>query len=281
MAVHVLYAVALAGLVYPWLPERGRTRIVRRWSAGLMRILNVRIRLQGVVPDLSAQNIMLVANHVSWLDIYLLNAVRPARFVSKSEVRAWPVVGWLAHKTGTLFIDRTKRSDTARVNQEMSAALSNGGCLAVFPEGTTSNGTLLRAFHASLLQPAVHSQSTLWPAAIRYAHADGSLNTAPAYADEISFGTSLAQILSQPVIHVELVFAPPIPAHGRTRRELARHAEQTIASVLNLAVPGKTPEMSGDLPDVQQKVPLPTDNRCPAPEDFSPAADPALTSARK
>ncbi|MFA6902370.1 MAG: lysophospholipid acyltransferase family protein [Gallionellaceae bacterium] len=236
MAVHVLYAVAIAALVFPWLPAKVRIRVERRWNNGLMGILNVKIRLNGVVPDLAAQNVMLVANHVSWLDIYLLNAVRPVRFVSKVEVRSWPVVGWLASKTGTLFIDRTKRHDTARVNNEVANVLRSGGCVAVFPEGTTSNGSMLRPFHASLLQPAVHSQSRIWPAAIRYSHADGTLNTAPAYIDELTFGDSLALILSQAIIYAEIEFMPPIDAHGKVRRELARDAEMAIASALNLTV---------------------------------------------
>ena len=236
MAVHLLYAVAIAALLLPWLPDKARIRVERRWNMGLMGILNIKIRLCGVVPDLSVQNMMLVANHVSWLDIYLLSAVRPARFVSKVEVRSWPIVGWLAHKTGTLFIDRTKRHDTARVNHEMSAILNNGGCVAVFPEGTTSNGSLLRPFHASLLQPAVHSQSQVWPAAIRYTHADGSHNMAPAYVDELSFGESLSLILSQAIIYAEVEFMPPIAAHGKARRELASEAELAIASALNLTV---------------------------------------------
>lgn len=238
MAVHLLYAVTLVWLLFPWLPDRGRIRMERRWSGRLMNILNIRLRISGVVPDLSVQNMMLVANHVSWLDIYLLKAVRPARFVSKIEVRSWPIVGWLANKTGTLFIDRTKRHDTARVNHEMSAVLSQGGCIAVFPEGTTSNGSLLRPFHASLLQPAVHSESLVWPAALRYTYADGSINMAPAYVDELTFGDSLTLILSQAIIYAELEFLPPIPAQGRARRELARDAEYAIASALNLAVAG-------------------------------------------
>lgn len=240
MAVHVLYAVAIAALVFPWLPAKVRTRVERRWNNGLMGILNVKIRLNGVVPDLTAQNVMLVANHVSWLDIYLLNAVRPVRFVSKVEVRSWPVVGWLASKTGTMFIDRTKRHDTARVNDEVAAVLSNGGCVAVFPEGTTSNGSILRPFHASLLQPAVHSQSRIWPAAIRYTHADGTLNTAPAYIDELTFGDSLALILRQATIYAEIEFMPPIAAHGKVRRKLARDAELAIATALNLTVVNRT-----------------------------------------
>lgn len=236
MALHLLYAVAITALLFPWLAENARTRIERRWNRNLMGILNIKVRISGAAPDLSVQNMMLVSNHISWLDIYLLNTVRPVRFVSKVEVRSWPIVGWLASKRGTLFIDRNKRHDTARVNQEMSTVLKQGGCLAVFPEGTTSKGNLLRPFHASLLQPAVHSQSQVWPAAIRYTHADGSLNVAPAYVDELSFGNSLSLILSQSIIYAELEFLSPISAEGKVRRELARDAELAIAGALNLVV---------------------------------------------
>jgi len=244
MLVHLLYAVLLTALIYPWLPAKTRTSIERRWHRSLMGILNVKLRICGAAPDLSVQNMMLVANHISWLDIYLLNAVRPVRFVSKIEVRSWPIVGWLASKRGTLFIDRSKRHDAARVSHEMSAVLKQGGCIAVFPEGTTSNGRLLRPFHASLLQPAVHSQSQVWPAAIRYTHADGSHNSAPAYVDELSFANSLALILSQPVIYAELEFLPPIPAQGKLRRQLARDAELAIAGALNLLASDNDASMS-------------------------------------
>ncbi len=237
LAIHVLYAMAMAAFIFPWVAEKIRLRLERRWSAGMMRILNIRVHVRGIPPDLNARNAMLIANHISWLDIYLLCSVRPARFVSKAEVRSWPLVGWLAYKVGTFFIDRTRRHDTARVNHEMSAALSHGGCVAVFPEGTTSHGDTLLPFHASLLQPAVHSESKIWPAAIRYTHADGSLNLAVSYVGEVSFGESLEQILRQPEMFAELVFVEPISAHGKTRRDLARQAELAIADALNLVLP--------------------------------------------
>lgn len=239
LAVHVLYALALAELIFPWVRTRLRLRLERRWSAGMMSILNIRVRVEGAAPDLATHNLMLVANHVSWLDIYLLSSVRPARFVSKSEIRSWPLVGRLAYRVGTFFIDRARRHDTARVNHEMSAALSQGGCVAVFPEGTTSYGDTLLPFHASLLQPAVHSASKIWPAAIRYSHADGSLNRAASYVGDTSFGVSLREIVSQPEMYAELVFLAPIATHGKTRRELARQAELAIAAALNL-----TPQVS-------------------------------------
>ncbi|HEU0186626.1 MAG TPA: lysophospholipid acyltransferase family protein [Gallionellaceae bacterium] len=215
--------------------ELNRQRMVRWWSARLMGILQIRVQVQGIPPGLDVHNAMLVANHVSWLDIYLLNSVRPARFVSKSDVRQWPVIGWVAWKTGTFFINRAKRHDTARVNHEMSDALSKGACVAVFPEGTTSHGDALLPFHASLFQPAIHSESKVWPVALRYRHADGSLNREVSYVGETSFGESVKQILGQAEIHAELVYAPPIPSHGKTRRELARLAEQAIAEALDLA----------------------------------------------
>ena len=236
LLVHVAYAVALVLLLFPWVSSRAKVRFEKRWNSVLIRIMNVHIRLAGEGPDLSAQNVMLVANHVSWLDIYVLNAVRPAIFVSKLEVLSWPVVGWLAKKTGTLFIDRSKRHDTARVNNEVALVLKNGGCVAIFPEGTTSDGTYLRPFHASLLQPAIYSQSLVWPVSIRYTYADGSLNMAPAYIDELTFADSLKLILSQAIIYVEVKFMPPIEAHGKTRRELARDAQHAIAGALNLSV---------------------------------------------
>lgn len=264
IGMHVMYAVFLAGMVYPWASKKFGVRLIRHWSAGMMNVLNIQVHVSGRVPDSFAQNVMMVANHISWLDIYALNAVSPARFVSKSEVRDWPVAGWLAYKTGTFFIDRSKRHDTARVNHEVSAALKDGGCVAVFPEGTTSDGTLLRPFHASLLQPAVTSQSQVWPVAIRYLHEDGSINTAPAYTGEISFGTSLAQILNQAVIHVELIFLKPMPVHEKSRRELAQQSEQLIASALNLAALDKESGKPADLPAAPPTTDLPTDSHYPA-----------------
>jgi 1-acyl-sn-glycerol-3-phosphate acyltransferase len=121
------------------------------------------------------------------------------------------------------------------VNQEMSAALKSGECVAVFPEGTTSLGDTLLPFHASLLQPAVQSASTVWPTAIRYTHADGSVNPLASYVGEMSLGQSLKQILGQPELHAELIFMEAIPAHGKTRRELAQQTGMVIAGALKLS----------------------------------------------
>ncbi|MDP3482137.1 MAG: lysophospholipid acyltransferase family protein [Sulfuricella sp.] len=239
LVLHLLVGVIKAALLLPLVGRARRTELIRRWSARVLAILNVRLSVKGEVPDLSAAGVMFVANHISWLDIYLLDAVCPVRFVSKAEVRAWPVVGWLAVKIGTLFIERGRRHDTARAGREVVDALRQGDCVAVFPEGTTSNGTLLRPFHASLLQSAIISGARLWPVAIRYVHRDGTANLSPAYVDDMSFGASLFRILNEPDLAAEITYLEPLPVQGRSRRELTALAEQAIANALNLTAPGR------------------------------------------
>jgi 1-acyl-sn-glycerol-3-phosphate acyltransferase len=239
LVLHLLVAVVKAALLFPLVGRARRTEWVRRWSAHVPVIFNVRLNVKGEVPDTSAAGVMFVANHISWLDIYLLNAVCTARFVSKAEVRAWPVIGWLAVKVGTLFIERTRRYDTARANREVVDALRQGDCVAVFPEGTTSNGTLLLPFHTSLLQSAIDSGARLCPVAIRYVHRDGTANLSPAYVGDMSFADSLRRILAEQELMAEMTYLEPFSVQGRSRRELAALAEQAIANALNLAAPGR------------------------------------------
>ena len=116
---------------------------------------------------------LVVANHVSWLDIFALHAVGPVRFIAKAEIERWPVLGGLVRGVGTLFIERARRHDTHRVNQEIARALAAGDIVAVFPEGTTTDGTALLPFKGSLLQPIIDAQGHVQPVAIRYRDADG------------------------------------------------------------------------------------------------------------
>lgn len=225
--------------------------MARNWSARLLSILNIRLRYRGTPPSAEIQRAMLAANHVSWLDVYSLITVCPARFVAKAEIRGWPLLGWLSRNAGTLFIERSKRSDTARINDRISEALMIGDRVAVFPEGTTSDGTALKHFHASLLQPAVTVAAMLYPVAIRYTDVTGKLSTAAPYV-EIPLTVSLGRILRQRRIDVELIFADPISSSGKNRRELARAAEQAIALALSLPVPHKSPRTPPGPQDEQQ-----------------------------
>ena len=226
--------------VYPHLNQQTQKRMAQRWAAGLLSVLSIRLHYRGTLPDPEAPRVMLAANHISWLDVYSLMAVCPARFVAKSEIQGWPLLGWFSRNAGTLFIERSKRSDTARINDHIAEAIVSGNRVAVFPEGTTGQGTELRHFYASLLQPAVTVAATLFPVAIRYTDPAGRASEATPYVN-ISLLESLRRILQQPWIDVELIFTDPISGGEKNRRELARSAESAIASALSLPLPHKRP----------------------------------------
>lgn len=181
------------------------------------------------------QRVLLAANHVSWLDVCVLMAAHPTRFVAKAEISKWPVLGLLSRNVGTLFIERAKRSDTQRINEKIGELLENGETVTVFPEGTTTDGTQLNHFHASLLQSAVNVDALLYPVAIRYHSAAGGVCKEAAYIDS-SLVLSLQKILSQPRIDVILAFNPPVPCGLKNRRELARLAEHAIADTLDVPI---------------------------------------------
>ena len=234
LLLHLVWGVTLAGLAFPLLSPAQRDRAITAWARRLLRVIGVRLHA-GIAPSLPG-GALLVCNHVSWLDIYLIYAAQRVHFVSKAEVRQWPVAGWLAHKTGTLFIERGRRADTARINAEMRTLMQSGAWVAVFPEGTTSDGRGLRRFMPSLLQPAVELNCPIVPAALRYRTLDGEHTSAPAYIDDIGMWQSLRHIVSEPGIVAELQFGEPIPPNGH-RRELAAQAESAVSKLLNLAPP--------------------------------------------
>lgn len=237
--LHVTWGVTLAGLVFSLVTPVRRDRMIMAWSRRLLVILGVQARV-AAAPELPG-GALLVCNHVSWLDIYLIYAAQRVHFVSKSEVRAWPVAGWLAHKTGTLFLERNRRADTARVNAEMRALMQTGAWVAVFPEGTTSDGRGLRRFMPSLLQPAVELNCPVVPAALRYRTLDRQYSAAPAYIDSLSMWQSLKQIVSEPGLVADLQFGEPILPSGH-RRELAAQAEAATARLLGVAPAGTAPQ---------------------------------------
>jgi 1-acyl-sn-glycerol-3-phosphate acyltransferase len=227
----VLTGVGTALFLYPSMDRTARDRQLMAWAGSLMRILNIELRVSGAPPVGGA---VLVANHVSWLDIHVLHSLLPARFISKAEVRDWPLVGQLAKAAGTLFITREKKSDAIRVNQEMAAELRAGECLAFFPEGTTSDGQGMRAFFPSLFQPAVEAECRVIPAAIRYLNPQGGPCLEAAYHGEMTLLDSFWRIAKLRGLVVEVAFLQALENNGNNRRELAKQAEAAIRSALGM-----------------------------------------------
>ena len=175
---------------------------------------------------------MFVLNHVSWLDIFLLDAVLPVTFVAKSEIGDWPLVGTLVTRAGTLYIERGSKSAARRTSERVAEALREQRPVAIFPEGTTSHGESVQRFHAALFQPAVDTASTIVPVVLRYSDTHGRLTHAASYVGDDSLIKSIWMIVSQRRMSARLEFLGPISAQGGERRALADRSRAEIAAAL-------------------------------------------------
>src|SRR5712692_7118593 len=235
LALHLVRGLAIAWLRYPKLSEAEQNAQKRRWSRTLLSILSVSVREQNA-PKKLPERCMLALNHISWLDIFVIDATFPATFVAKSEVRSWPVVGWLCTLVGTLYIERGKRSAAVRARQAVAGELERGALVAVCPEGITTSGRSLERFHAALFQPALDAAATLQPVALRYLDAAGRHTDAAGYVGDTSLFESVWTIVSTRHMVAEFNLLAPISVRAQTRRSLAEKAETAIARALG--VPG-------------------------------------------
>lgn len=249
MVLHMAAAAAILRLVFPRSSPARQRALVGWWSAKLLRIVGVSTCIEGSPPDDCESGAMIAANHVSWIDIFVVSSVRPTRFIAKSEIRDWPIAGWVAERAGTIFIKRERRRDTARINDLVHEALVQGDRVGLFPEGTTTEGDRLLKFHSSLFEPAVVNQARVHPCAIRYEHADGSLCRPMAYAGEISFRQSLGLVMRQRNVVARVAFAPPLDSTGLGRRNVTAAAESEIARLLGVEVARSSPRTPHDPPD--------------------------------
>lgn len=226
--LHILLGLGLTLLVYPLRAPDLRQRIRQRWSNRLLAITGVRLEHEGEAVQ---PGCLLVANHVSWLDIFVVNALAPAAFVSKAEVRHWPVIGTLAARNETVFLMRGSRGHARIINAEVGAILDAGRNVALFPEGTTTDGSHVLHFHAALLQPAVESGHPVQPVAISYLDADGGHSLAPAYAGDTSLIECLMAIVGSRSLIASVSVGSPLPTcNGLHRKEIARRARDTIVA---------------------------------------------------
>jgi 1-acyl-sn-glycerol-3-phosphate acyltransferase len=245
---HVFEGVAMTAILYPRVAPARRDALSAAWSRRLLRILRIEARVHGFPAEGLPGNLLIVANHISWLDIFVLTTVQPARFIAKAELKHWPLVGRFAKNVGTLFIDRARRHDTHKINQHAADALAGGDVIAIFPEGTTSDGRDLLPFHGSLLQPIVDTEGHVQPIGIRYLCRDGGINDAPAYIGATTFMQSFWRVTGERVTIVEMHLAPLLPARARHRRELSRAAEAAIRTALALPANDSAPDTRGDPP---------------------------------
>ena len=226
---YVLWGLAQILLLFPRLSQPQRNDRVQAWAAAMLVRLGVQLEVSGTPPH--AGPVLLVANHISWLDIVVLHAAGHCRFVSKSDVKHWPLVGTLATGAGTLYIERASRRDAMRVVHQMAQALKDGEILAVFPEGTTGDGTTVLPFHANLIQAPISAHAPVLPVALQFVDGrTGAPSRAVSYVGDESLLGSIWRTLCARELRALVVYGTTQAANNRDRRTWARdlHADVTL-----------------------------------------------------
>jgi 1-acyl-sn-glycerol-3-phosphate acyltransferase len=235
----VVLGLIYALLLFPWIKRSWRDAAVMAWSRVLLLIVGVRLESRGLPPAFgdttgeAPSGSLLLINHTSWLDVFSIAAMVPARFVAKAEIGRWPVFGWLAIVVGTLFVERGRRHAVVRTNQAVSERLRSGQLIGIFPEGTTTDGSRLLPFHANLVQPAIDLGVSLRPVAVRFTQR-GEFSRAAMFVDDMHLMQSLWRVVTAPHLAVELHWLPAIDPLLSNRHAVARAARAAIARALDV-----------------------------------------------
>ena len=230
VVAHLLHGLAIVLSRWQRIDVQARHALVQWWAAKLLRVLGIGHRVQGAPQP---GGVLVVANHVSWLDIVAIHAVWPrARFVSKAEVRHWPVIGRLVDAAGTLYLERERRRDALRVVHHAAQALQAGDTVALFPEGTTGDGHVLLPFHANLLQAAIASHAPVQPVALRFSDPRHAVSPSAAYVGDTTLLRSLWWVACAQGLVVHVTWLPPQASDGAERRQLAEEVRERIVCAL-------------------------------------------------
>ncbi len=238
MALHIVAALLIIACFRRFAPA-STPRLIRWWSGRLLAICGLRLRVVDPTRDSDSPaalalrpggGAMLVLNHVSWADIFVVHAVRPARFVAKAEIAGWPLFGYLTRHSGAIFIERGKRHRVREANLRAAQGLAAGDLVCLFPEGTVSDGRRLLPFHANLIQSAIRAHVPIVVAGIRYLDPRGRPAAAMDFTGDVTMLQSLIRIARHGPIDVELHLIDVLDGAANTRHAVARAARTLIAA---------------------------------------------------
>jgi 1-acyl-sn-glycerol-3-phosphate acyltransferase len=189
------------------------------WAFGTVKIIGIKITGGGNTPYVE-KNAMVIANHISWLDIPILYTEHSVSFIGRAEMKKWPIISLLIKSGGTIFINRERKRDLIHINQIVSQELMNGSTVGLFPEGKTGNGLVLQQFKPALLESAITAKSTIIPLVIQYYTLDGKPTTKTTYEGDITLWQSLKNSLLLNGIVVKITPLPRIKADDFKSRDI-------------------------------------------------------------
>ncbi|HEY7285282.1 MAG TPA: lysophospholipid acyltransferase family protein [Vicinamibacterales bacterium] len=214
----------------PRLTKEHRDLRIQLWARRVLKALRVQVKVVGT-PQ-AAGPMLVVSNHISWLDILALHATCHCRFVAKSNVRRWPLIGRLATAAGTFYVDRESRQDARRMVQRVANALTDGEIIAVFPEGTTGDGRDVLPFHSNLIQSAILAEAPAQPVSLQFIDGrSGELCDTVSYMGEDSLVASIWRTMGLVDVRAVVTFGAPEFAQGRNRRAWAEDLRREISSM--------------------------------------------------
>jgi 1-acyl-sn-glycerol-3-phosphate acyltransferase len=228
-------AIWILWFIFPRVDRDTQLNEIQVWAKKTLHVMGLRVHYEEAssTAQLSTMPLILVANHVSWLDVLIIQSLQPSIFIAKSEVRQWPLVGAMAQASGVVFVDRESTRSTLKMVESVSLALRQGYCVAGFPEGTSSEGREVSLFHANLFEAAVHHQIQVQPLALRYSGPiTGELCSRAAFVGDMGFLSSLHQVMTAPCIQAGVFRGEMLSPLGHSRRSLANLSHRCVRTQL-------------------------------------------------
>ena len=229
--IHLVIGI-LCIVFFPIINRESRRNLIKLWSLLLLKIFKINLIVNNDLKIILAKkNYLIVSNHISWLDIFVINSAYPVTFVAKHSISKWPILNWLVKASETIFIDRKKITKIKETSKEIEDYLESKGSICIFPEGTSTDGSRLLDFKSNLLQTAINKDIEILPVAIQYLH-DNKFCSAPAYYNDLSLFDSIINLIKLDNIVAKLTILPEIKS-SFDRKVLANKAYAKINKVIN------------------------------------------------
>jgi 1-acyl-sn-glycerol-3-phosphate acyltransferase len=227
---HIVYALCLCFIFFPWLSKSKKNYLIQYWCGQLLKILDVHLKVHQKT-ELPDHGFLIVSNHISWLDIHVINAFMPTRFIAKSELASWPIFGWLADQLNTLYIKRGRTGEAKKMVDIVSQSLVNGDRICFFPEGTSSDGQDVLEFKSNLFQAGIDANVPCLPIALDYLdHKTGMRTFSPSFIGDMGLIESITRIVRSPKISVNLYLGEEA-MQTQDRKRLAKESRQMIRAM--------------------------------------------------
>lgn len=230
--IHLFYGFFQA-LYILYINDKPQNKYIRNWSKRLLSILKIHLEInQDLNKLLSSKHFLIVSNHISWIDIFLINSIFPISFLSKGDVASWPVIGKLTKCANTIYIKRGNKKSLTTASNQIEKKLNEIDSIFFFPEGFATDGSKLLPFKSNFFQTAINCNTNILPLAIRYT-SNGKFTPAPSYAGDINLAQSLLALIRIKNLKAQISVLPIISSKNN-RKVIANKAHQRIYKALRI-----------------------------------------------